>query len=101
MFFGLITFFLGAYGVYGIFSGLSMPIVIGGVASIASNIYGILSGQLRTILPTIFIIFLGVIWSNSLNLPIWVGIFAGLCWESVIFFPFGLIMMFFFGKINE
>ena len=57
-----------------------------GFAGFLSNLYGLATGQLKNLYPTIVILFFDIIWSNSLGLPIWIGILAELCWESVIFF---------------
>ena len=79
MILGVVTFLLGLYGLYGIFSGVLFPLSIVGFAGFISNLYGLATGQLKTLYPTIVILFFGIRWSNSLGLPIWIDILAGLC----------------------
>ena len=43
-----------------------------GFAGFLSNLYGLATGQLKNLYPTIVILFFDIIWSNSLGLPIWI-----------------------------
>ncbi len=93
MWLGIIATILGALGIFGFFNDNMTLIIIGGVAGLAVNILGLLSGQQKSILTASIAVIAGIIYSSTVGLPFWVGAFIGLTFGTTITGIIGWVMI--------
>lgn len=99
MIIGIIVFILSSLGIYGFFIGNYTFTTIALIAIIIEYILGFLTGQSKGFGVTFWLsIIIGIILSNNMGLSIWACISVCLCFENVILFPIGLIMLVIFSK---
>jgi|BioPla2DNA2_1021312.scaffolds.fasta_scaffold78753_1 hypothetical protein len=91
MLLGIICTILGVLGVYGFFSANLILVIIGGIASIIENLLGVISGQQKSLMTPILAIIIGAIYASSAGIPVWIGVFIGLCFESAIMGILGFV----------
>ena len=91
MLLGIICTILGILGVYGVFSGSLILVLIGGTAGIIENTIGIVSKQQNNLVTAILASVIGMVYAISIGIPFWIGIFIGLCFESALIGIIGFV----------
>lgn len=84
MFLGIIVTVLGGVGVYGVFSNSILLIAIGAAAGLFENIKEYKSGRQNNFVTIILASIVGSIVYLLIRKPFWLGIMAGMCFESLI-----------------
>lgn len=89
MLIGMFCTVLAIISIYGYFIGNNFLFIIGVVAIVIELLYGIITNQLKTLMPTAISATVGIVCCKN----VWIGIGIGLCFEQVIMFLLGLILM--------
>lgn len=73
-------------------------LIVGAVLCVVEILMGLLSGQLRSIMPDIIVMVIGVFIAHRLGYKLWVGAALGLCISTLVLSIIGVIMMIAAGK---
>jgi hypothetical protein len=84
MILGIICTIVSIVGLCGLFVGNTILVIIGGVAGIIETLVGIISGEQKSLVTSILAIIIGIIYAIFSGTALWLGVFIGLCFESVI-----------------
>lgn len=84
MILGLISTALGLLGVIGIYTYNGLFILIGGGFGIVSNVIGVLFGGQNNLVTLGLAGFIGVLYGNSIGVPLWFGFLMGATYEAAI-----------------
>ena len=94
---GIICFLFACLGIYGFYNEIYLLTYLGLGLCLFENIIGIIEGTSKTIMPTIIAGIIGWIIIDNF----WLGIALGICFENVIMFIGGCIMLLFFPSANS
>ena len=94
----MISFLIGLVGsimgCVAFFSSGSQPLlIIGAVLCIVEMLIGLLSGQLKSLIPDIVVMVIGMIIAGFRGYKLWVGAALGLCISTLVLSIFGIIML--------
>ena len=89
----IIACILGIIGVIGGIQGVTTLLCIGAVADVAENLYGVISGQQKSLATLIVFGIGGFVVGRFCGVPWWIGLCFGLCAESIAVTFFSLATM--------
>ena len=88
---GLIGSIMGCVAFF--VTGSPTLLIIGAGLCVVEMLMGLLSGQLRTIMPDIIVVVIGMIIARRIGYKLWVGAALGLCISTLLLSIVGIIMM--------
>lgn len=94
----MISFIIGLVGsimgcVAFFITGSPTLLIIGAVLCVVEMLLGLLSGELRTIMPDVIVVIIGVIIAWRTGYKLWVGAALGLCISALVLSILGVVMM--------
>ncbi len=94
----MISFIIGLVGsimgcVAFFITGSPALLIIGAVLCVVEMLLGLLSGELRTIMPDVIVVIIGVIIAWRTGYKLWVGAALGLCISTLVLSILGVVMM--------
>lgn len=94
----MISFIIGLVGsimgcVAFFITGSPTLLIIGAVLCVVEMLLGLLSGELRTIMPDVIVVIIGVIIAWRTGYKLWVGAALGLCISTLVLSILGVVMM--------
>ena len=94
----MISFLIGLVGsimgcVAFFITGSPTLLIIGAVLCLVEMLLGLLSGELRTIMPDVIVVAIGMIIARRMGYKLWVGAALGLCISTLLLSALGLVMM--------
>lgn len=91
MILGIICFLFSILGVYGFYNDLYFLTYIAFVLCFLENLLGRFNGSSKTIMPFFIACIIGIIFTRDF----WLGISIGSCFETIITFVGGIILLLF------
>ena len=94
----MISFIIGLVGaimgcVAFFVTGSPTLLIIGAALCVVELLLGLLSGELRTIMPDVIVVVIGVIIAGRMGYKLWVGAALGICVSTLILSILGIVMM--------
>lgn len=99
----MISFLIGLVGsimgcVAFFITGSPTLLIIGAALCVIEMLLGLLSGELRTIMPDVIVVVIGMFIARRIGYKLWVGAALGLCISTLVLSILGVVMMLVAGR---